>query len=83
MELRDVKEVQRAHDILTAVILGEVPSPVESAKDEQILTALMRAQLDALCWVLKHEHRNGFPENLAHLEQWLEERGFVLEDHGN
>jgi hypothetical protein len=80
MQLRDVKEVQRAHDILRAIVLGEVPSPVEG---ELILTALMRAQLDALCWVLKHEHRNGFQENLAHLEQWLEERGFVMEDHGN
>lgn len=83
MELRDVKEVQRAHDILAAVILGEVPSPVEGVRDEQILTALLRAQLDALCWVLKHDHRNGFPKALADIETWLEERGFVLEDHGN
>lgn len=83
MQLRDVKEVQRAHDILGAIVLGEVPSPFKWQKDEVMLTALMHAQLDAICWVLRHDHRNGFPEALADIETWLKERGFILEDHGN
>lgn len=73
--MRDQDEVQRAHDLLVAVLLGEVPGLVDQ-KDE----ALIAAQADVLCWVLNHAHNETFGGNLAKLVRAAERRGYELRE---
>jgi hypothetical protein len=73
--LRQAAEIQRAHDILTAVITGDVDIEME---DDQ----LWRAAADVLCWVLQHDHNDAFARNLANLEETIAEAGYELEDRG-
>jgi hypothetical protein len=68
-------EIQRAHDILIAVKLGEVMVLVP---DDDSLTAA----IDVLCWVLRHDHNQTFAENLAGLEAAIAATGAVLHDAG-
>lgn len=67
-------ELQKAHDILAAIVLGKVPHPFE--QDGLIP---LQAALDCLCWVLRHDHNVSFANNLAKIEAFLAERGYVLE----
>lgn len=71
--MRDPLEIQRAHDILAAVVLGEVPGVFPNAESHAALTAA----LDALCWVLQHGHEgnNNFAENLARIHRYAENQG--------
>lgn len=80
MTLRDVKEVQRAHDLLAGIVLADVPNPLG---DHPEATEVIICLLDVLCWVLKHDHVNTFPDNLKKIEDWLNAQGYQLEDHGN
>jgi predicted glycoside hydrolase/deacetylase ChbG (UPF0249 family) len=73
--LRQAAEIQRAHDVLTAVILKEVDLELED-------DALLRVAGDALCWVLQHSHNVSFATNLAKLEEMIAEAGYELDDHG-
>jgi hypothetical protein len=77
IELREAKEIQAAHDRLTAIMLGEVPNPFKRAVPPEITFAL-----DVLCWVLQHEHNQTFGDNLAKIDAFLASRGFVLRDSG-
>jgi hypothetical protein len=63
-------EIQRAHDILAAIILKEVPLQV---KDEQMERLLGSA--DVLCWMLEHEHNKSFQENLKRIEDTFQQMG--------
>lgn len=74
---RDPKEIQRAHDILVAIALGEVPNVFTETE-----TYIWRGVLDALCWVLQHEHNKAFSENLALIEARIKSLGFHLWDSG-
>lgn len=66
-------DIQRAHDVLHAQVTGEVPFVLdESARP------LMHAALDALCWVLGHEHNENFGRSLAKIERELAARGFRM-----
>jgi hypothetical protein len=66
-------EIHRAHDMLTPIVLGEI----EVEMDEK--TALgLHAGLDALCWVLGHDHNTAFGKNLEAVEKELAARGIVL-----
>jgi hypothetical protein len=65
-------EIQRAHDILAAIILKEVPLQV---KDEQMEGLLGSA--DVLCWMLEHEHNKSFQENLKRIEDAFQKMGIV------
>lgn len=77
IRLRAAVEIQRAHDILHGQVTGEVPFVLdESARP------LIRAALDVLCWVLRHDHANGFPRSLADVERGLLVAGYVLEPLG-
>ncbi len=71
-------EIQRMHDILTAVMLGEVP--VQLKPDTK---KYLHASADVLCWILEHDHNVAFASNMANLEKYLSDKGFVLESHEN
>ncbi len=71
-------EIQKAHDILVAIIVKEVPIDV---KPEQ--RKLLKAATDVLCWVLEHDHNKAFGANLALIEQEAEKKGFVLTTRNN
>jgi len=71
--MRSQDEVQHAHDILWGQVTGndERVLPEEDIKFAQ-------AALDVLCWVLEHNHPNGFPENVKGIEKELVKRGYKI-----
>jgi hypothetical protein len=71
--MRNGEEIQAAHDRLVAIVLGEVPSPFLAEESAQVAAAL-----DALCWVLCHDHNPAFGEALVRTDAFLSERGYVL-----
>lgn len=71
--MRSYDDVQKAHDTLWAVIADEID--VGFSDDEK---KLVMAQLDVLCWVLKHDHVQAFAENLELVEQLVAKSGFRL-----
>lgn len=79
MTTRPVEQIQRAHDMIVAILIGDVPNPISDPQSKQHL----HAAADALCWVLCHDHNKTFGENLRKLEALLKERGYQLNDHGN
>lgn len=74
---QDVSEIQKAHDILCAVILGEVKIGLTEEQHKQI-----QANCEALCWILGHEHNPTFAENLMNIQQAAHQRGYRLYDSG-
>lgn len=72
--MRELADVQRAHDMLVAILIGEVPTP--SADDEVVF----QAAANVLCWVLQHDHNAAFAESLAGIDTVLRRQGYVL--HG-
>jgi hypothetical protein len=68
--LRPAAEIQRAHDILVAVLLGETPLRPNDRARRYISVAC-----DALCFVLSHEHNTTFAENLQTIEAEIKEAG--------
>jgi hypothetical protein len=67
-------EIQKAHDQLIAIILGEVPNPFPAGTKP-----FMQANCDVLCWLLGCEHNKTFADNLAKAEAHLTALGYVLE----
>jgi hypothetical protein len=72
--MRTAREVYRAHDVLKAIVLNEVPNPFEGALE----IASMVSALDVLCWVLRHDHNNSFETNLAKATHFLDNLGYSL-----
>jgi hypothetical protein len=77
--MKTPKEVQRAHDILTAIVLGEVPVN-HDGPDDHLKMMMLQTSLDTLCWVLGHQHNATFGGNIARIESQLESIGFVLKE---
>lgn len=75
VRMRNFDEVQRAHDVLRAIVTSEVPWPPSIPRAN--LNAL-RSALDALCWVLEHEHNDSFAKNIERVEKEIERMGFKL-----
>ena len=73
--MRDVSEIQRAHDMLVAIILGEVPVPVLDPEVRECIAT----SVDVLCWVLRHSHSEVFAKNLAAIDEAMGALGFTLE----
>ena len=71
IKLRAPLEVQRAHDLLFAVVMGEV-DVLMTAEHRLVLGAC----LDVLCWVLRHHHSTAFAENFANLWRCIQEAGY-------
>lgn len=74
--MRDEIEIARAHDLMVAIAMGEVPSPFS---DSGVSMERLQVATDVLCWVLRHNHNQEFADNLAKIEAWLKARGIVLE----
>jgi len=76
--MKTQSDIQKAHDQLTAILLGEVPNPFPAESKP-----LMQANCDVLCWLLGCEHNKTFATNLAKAEADLAAKGFVLERLNN
>lgn len=73
--MRSPQEVQRAHDIIHALVnhreeWGFYASP-KTAHELEVC-------LDVYCWVLGHTHNHNMEENLNNLENFMSEHGFEL-----
>jgi hypothetical protein len=80
MPLRDELEIQKAHDAIIGILLGEAPiefDPIDKCS--------FHIAADVLCWVLQHDHNKGFSVGLGKLYAHLEELGIELKlsNHGN
>lgn len=73
VRLRNGMEIWRAHDILSALVTGEIQVTLDDRS-----RAAAHAALDALCWVLRHDHNPHFAENLAGIEKAAETAGYRL-----
>lgn len=67
-------DMQRAHDILHAVLQHEIPGIIVPDEDE----ALLNVALDVLCWCLQHQN-GAFAANMHRLEEVAERNGVVFE----
>lgn len=70
--LRSPDEIQRAHDLLAGIVLGEAP-----IKDPKAI-ALCNELGSVLCWALRHDHNQAFNNLLEELEGELHEMGAIL-----
>jgi hypothetical protein len=68
-------EIQRAHDLLIGIVIGEAPNPFKPGSIEQ---ECLTVACDVLCWVLGHDHNIQFQGNLDKIENWLKQYGVVL-----
>jgi hypothetical protein len=71
--LKSEEEIQKAHDAIATIVLGEVDFGYPSG-------ALQAAHhcLDVLCWILNHDHNPAFGDNLTMIFQEAERRGCKL-----
>ena len=69
--VRSKDDIHKAHDMLSAIILGDVPSPWGLPIPPEIIAAQ-----DILCWVLNHEHNRQFADNLKAAEGFLADQGY-------
>ncbi len=60
--LRDFSEVQRAHDVLAALLEGAIDLGLDPED-----YPLAKAACDVLCWVLLHDNNVEFKANLDRL----------------
>ena len=78
MTIRDPNEIQRAHDLLIGILLGETPYHLtKEAKGRYSMMACV------LCWVLQHDHNPRFAELLKEVEAAIKEAGLELYDDSN
>lgn len=75
-ELRQLIDIQRAHDILTSILMGQPDLQLDTD-----IMADMMACADVLCWALNHEHSQVFAKKLAFLEMAAAKAGFVFEEN--
>jgi hypothetical protein len=68
-------EIQKAHDILGGILLGETPITLTPEIESKVT-----AQMDVLCWALGHGHNENFGRNIAMLTEHLRKMGVVLHD---
>lgn len=66
-------DIQRAHDLLHSQVTGATPFCFDQ-NDRKIV----RGVLDALCWVLNHDHVTAFGKVLRELEDELKRRGYIV-----
>jgi hypothetical protein len=71
--VRDVAEITIAHDIINSILLLQVPYPLDPFS-----TQMLHFYQDVLCWVLRHDHKNHFAENLKIMKDNLESMGYKL-----
>lgn len=77
--IRTQDEIQKAHDFLSMIALGEVPNPFN--KNDPFAGERMiglTAALDVLCWILHHDHNPHFGANLKFIEEAFKNAGIVI-----
>ena len=65
-------EIQAAHDQIVPILIGEAPNPFDEEHSN-----LLKATVDTLCWVLQHEHSEGFSEKLLRIDEVFTSHGIV------
>jgi hypothetical protein len=60
--VRSEEDVQHAHDLLGAIVTGQLPFPVD--EDER---GNMKRMVTVLCWVLEHEDNLTFGQDLERI----------------
>lgn len=73
--LRDFAEVQRAHDVLEALVQREIKI---GQSDETIRRA--KLMLTVLCWVLGHESGDDFASTVGSVENCAVAMGYRILD---
>jgi len=71
--LKSRDDVQRAHDVLVAVILDEVPVDYDESTKRDLEIAA-----SVLCWILEHTDNSLFGKILSNVEQEIENTGMTL-----
>jgi len=71
--MKTQEEIQQAHDILLAVLLGEVHVEIPIVSRHAL-----HAAADALCWTLGCKHNHAFENNLRQLTKLAAQRGQLL-----
>ena len=66
------EDIQRAHDILQAVVRDEIPGLTLSPEARLII----ETSLDVLCWLLQHESNPSFAARLALVEKQVDQLGY-------
>lgn len=69
--MKSADKIQLYHDTLVAVVTEEIdvglpPDEINKA----------RAALDALCWVLEHDHNTAFEDNMQKVMKLIEKKGY-------
>lgn len=75
--MKNEQDIQRAHDLLAGIVLGEVPMVLRPEVKVGIHTAL-----DTLCWILEHDHNQAFSKNLVEIERSASRLGYELKREG-
>lgn len=65
--LREKDAIEKAHDVLTAIVSGSAPNPFLPSH-----RPALQAYRDVLCWVLRHDNST-FADNLLSIYAALEE----------
>jgi hypothetical protein len=71
-------EIQRAHDIMVAFLVGEMPVNID--REQRLILA---SSCSALCWVLGHDHNTQFSTLLSGLEETARIAGLTLQNTSN
>jgi hypothetical protein len=61
LTMRSEEEIQHAHDLLGAIVTGQIPCPPDA------VIGNMKRMVTVLCWVLEHEHNPTFADDLARI----------------
>lgn len=80
--MRSAIEIQKAHDSMVAIVLGEVPNPFnpeKKFKPDTVEERVFMEQLSVLCWILGHDHNPTFGNNLAVMNHELAQMGYIIE----
>jgi hypothetical protein len=78
---RSAVEIQRAHDVLTTVLLDPALRERILGGDRNVRAVI--AAIDVLCWVLGHAHNVTFEGNVAAIERSMKRLGCVMIDLGS
>ena len=73
---RSPDQIQKAHDLLTQVLVGEVTYPF---RDKEATRPLLNAHAATLCWVMDHDQQDRFRTVLNLMSQALQQGGYSIE----
>ena len=76
IKIRDALEIQKAHDMIVAIILDDVPEEMHATEEQKQALAKMAS---VLCWVLHHDHNVAFVDLMMQIEQIANDMGVVIE----